>query len=141
MVFRLMVALKSFAPDSADTIVNHVNENEYAHILTIEDPVEYAVHGVGQTQVNTKVGMTFAAGLRANNLTGYLRSYRIFAFSDDTLAPKAGGIRCPALIITGEFDHGSTVAMAHALGARIAGSKVVILQGLRHLVTTEAPAL
>jgi len=34
-------------------------------ILTIEDPVEYAVDGVGQTQVNTKVGLTFAAGLRA----------------------------------------------------------------------------
>src|SRR3546814_256825 len=34
-------------------------------ILTVEDPVEYAVEGVGQTQVNTKVGMTFAAGLRA----------------------------------------------------------------------------
>lgn len=35
------------------------------NILTIEDPVEYAVEGVGQTQVNTRVGMTFAAGLRA----------------------------------------------------------------------------
>jgi general secretion pathway protein E len=35
------------------------------NILTIEDPVEYAVEGVGQTQVNPKVGMTFAAGLRA----------------------------------------------------------------------------
>src|SRR3546814_19044528 len=34
-------------------------------ILTVEDPVEYAVEGVGQTQVTTKVGMTFAAGLRA----------------------------------------------------------------------------
>jgi len=35
------------------------------NILTVEDPIEYAVDGVGQTQVNTKVGMTFAAGLRA----------------------------------------------------------------------------
>ena len=35
------------------------------NILTVEDPVEYAITGVGQTQVNTKVGMTFAAGLRA----------------------------------------------------------------------------
>lgn len=35
------------------------------NILTVEDPVEYAVDGVGQTQVNPKVGMTFAAGLRA----------------------------------------------------------------------------
>jgi general secretion pathway protein E len=35
------------------------------NILTVEDPIEYAVDGVGQTQVNAKIGMTFAAGLRA----------------------------------------------------------------------------
>ncbi|MBO6730964.1 MAG: Flp pilus assembly complex ATPase component TadA, partial [Maricaulis sp.] len=35
------------------------------NILTVEDPVEYAIDGIGQTQVNAKVGMTFAAGLRA----------------------------------------------------------------------------
>ncbi len=35
------------------------------NILTVEDPVEYAVEGVGQTQVNDKVGLTFATGLRA----------------------------------------------------------------------------
>ncbi len=35
------------------------------NILTVEDPIEYAMDGVGQTQVNAKIGMTFAAGLRA----------------------------------------------------------------------------
>lgn len=35
------------------------------NILTVEDPIEYALEGVGQTQVNTKVDMTFARGLRA----------------------------------------------------------------------------
>ena len=35
------------------------------NILTVEDPIEYALDGVGQTQVNAQVGMTFAAGLRA----------------------------------------------------------------------------
>ena len=35
------------------------------NILTVEDPVEYAVEGVGQTQVDTRVGLTFAQGLRA----------------------------------------------------------------------------
>ncbi len=35
------------------------------NIMTIEDPVEYVLPGIGQTQVNQKVGMTFAAGLRA----------------------------------------------------------------------------
>ncbi len=35
------------------------------NILTVEDPVEYAIEGVGQTQVNPKVGLDFATGLRA----------------------------------------------------------------------------
>lgn len=35
------------------------------NILTVEDPIEYAIEGIGQTQVNTKVDMTFARGLRA----------------------------------------------------------------------------
>ena len=35
------------------------------NILTVEDPIEYNLEGVGQTQVNTKVDMTFARGLRA----------------------------------------------------------------------------
>lgn len=35
------------------------------NILTVEDPIEYYLDGVGQTQVNTKVEMTFARGLRA----------------------------------------------------------------------------
>ena len=42
----------------------HLNDGS-RNILTVEDPVEYAVDGVGQTQVNARVGMSFATGLRA----------------------------------------------------------------------------
>ena len=35
------------------------------NILTVEDPIEYDVEGIGQTQVNLKADMTFAKGLRA----------------------------------------------------------------------------
>lgn len=35
------------------------------NILTVEDPIEYELEGVGQTQVNPRVDMTFARGLRA----------------------------------------------------------------------------
>lgn len=35
------------------------------NILTVEDPVEYSLPGIGQTQVSTKTNMTFAKGLRA----------------------------------------------------------------------------
>jgi general secretion pathway protein E len=34
-------------------------------ILTVEDPIEYFIDGIGQTQVNTKVDLDFATGLRA----------------------------------------------------------------------------
>ncbi len=35
------------------------------NIITIEDPVEYQIAGIGQIQVNEKVGLTFASGLRS----------------------------------------------------------------------------
>ena len=35
------------------------------NILTVEDPIEYTLGGIGQTQVNSKTGYTFARGLRA----------------------------------------------------------------------------
>lgn len=39
--------------------------NPTRNILTVEDPIEFDLPGVGQTQVNYKVDMTFAKGLRA----------------------------------------------------------------------------
>ncbi len=39
--------------------------NETRNILTVEDPIEYNLEGIGQTQVNNKADMTFARGLRA----------------------------------------------------------------------------
>jgi general secretion pathway protein E len=44
--------------------LSHINETT-RNILTIEDPIEYMLPGIGQTQVNAKVEMTFARGLRA----------------------------------------------------------------------------
>ena len=35
------------------------------NIITVEDPVEQRIHGVGQIQVNSKIGLTFASGLRS----------------------------------------------------------------------------
>lgn len=41
-----------------------LNDNQ-RNIMTIEDPVEYNIEGINQTQVNRKADMTFAKGLRA----------------------------------------------------------------------------
>jgi len=44
--------------------LSEINNSE-RNILTVEDPIEYNLEGIGQTQVNTKADMTFARGLRA----------------------------------------------------------------------------
>ncbi len=41
--------------------LNKINKN----IITIEDPIEYKIDGVNQIQVNSKIGLTFANGLRS----------------------------------------------------------------------------
>jgi general secretion pathway protein E/type IV pilus assembly protein PilB len=44
--------------------LNEINEIE-RKIITIEDPIEYHLHGINQIQVSTKAGLTFARGLRS----------------------------------------------------------------------------
>jgi general secretion pathway protein E len=41
--------------------INSVERN----IITVEDPIENRIHGIGQIQVNSKINLTFANGLRA----------------------------------------------------------------------------
>jgi general secretion pathway protein E len=44
--------------------LSRINSPE-KNIITIEDPIEYQLHGVGQMQVNPKIELTFANGLRS----------------------------------------------------------------------------
>jgi type IV pilus assembly protein PilB len=45
------------------TVLNTLNTPD-RNIMTIEDPVEYQIEGITQTQVHSEVGLTFATGLR-----------------------------------------------------------------------------
>ncbi len=44
--------------------LSSINKSDI-NIITIEDPVEYQIQGIGQIQVNQKIGLTFAQGLRS----------------------------------------------------------------------------
>ncbi len=46
---------------AALSILNKTKRN----IMTVEDPIEYHIDGINQTQINSKINMTFAKGLRA----------------------------------------------------------------------------
>lgn len=45
-------------------VLSEINRPDI-NIITIEDPVEYQIKGIGQIQVNRKIGLTFARGLRS----------------------------------------------------------------------------
>lgn len=44
--------------------LNRIHTEE-RNIITVEDPVEYQIKGIGQIQVNPRIGLTFASGLRS----------------------------------------------------------------------------
>lgn len=68
----------------------------------------------------------------------YASAYRVLVEND--LIGDVKSIHHPTLIITGENDEGSTPAMSHALHERIAGSKLVIVPGVKHYIHVERPA-
>ena len=46
------------------SVLTRLNDRR-RNILTVEDPIEYALDGIGQMQVNARIDLTFARGLRA----------------------------------------------------------------------------
>ncbi len=44
--------------------LSEINETDI-NIITIEDPIEYRIGGIGQVQINPKINLTFASGLRS----------------------------------------------------------------------------
>ena len=77
--------------------------------------------------------------MRDNDRTAYLASYRVFATADGEVLPALDRIRCPTLVLTGEYDTGSTPGMAKRLTAHLPDATLAILPGLRHLSLVEAP--
>jgi general secretion pathway protein E len=46
-------------------MIDYINTSRAEHILTIEDPIEYQMPRVNQTQVKPEIGLSFANGLRS----------------------------------------------------------------------------
>ena len=74
--------------------------------------------------------------LQRNDRRGFLTAYRVFAEADRTLAEMPGRADCPALVMTGALDRGSTPAMAESLAAELEG-EAAVLEGLAHLAPLE----
>jgi 3-oxoadipate enol-lactonase len=73
----------------------------------------------------------------ANDLEGYLATCRMLgAFDGRALLPD---IRVPTRVLVGDEDYAAPVAMAQAMHEGIAGSRLQVIAGARHLTPLEVP--
>ncbi len=78
--------------------------------------------------------------LLSNDPQGYADAYRVFVNADDDIGDALRSVTCPALVITGADDVGSTPVIAQRMAADLADAQIVILEGLRHMAPVEDPA-
>jgi pimeloyl-ACP methyl ester carboxylesterase len=78
--------------------------------------------------------------LLANDVTAYTAAYAALVEADSEVGDALTKVRCPAMVLTGEKDVGSTPAIAQRMAADLALAEVVILSGLHHLASWEDPA-
>ena len=77
--------------------------------------------------------------LLANDLAAYTAAYEALVNADAEIGDALKKVYCPALVLTGERDVGSTPEIAQRMGADLIAGKVVVLPGLHHLASLEDP--
>jgi 3-oxoadipate enol-lactonase len=75
----------------------------------------------------------------ANDLQGYVATCRMLGAFDGR--PLLSDIRVPTLVLVGEEDYAAPVAMAQAMHEGIAGSRLQVIPGARHLTPLEVPEI
>ncbi|MGI9413796.1 MAG: alpha/beta fold hydrolase [Hyphomicrobiales bacterium] len=77
--------------------------------------------------------------IMANDRDVYPHIYKVMATCDADLIVPAASIRCPTLIAACDGDLGNSPEMARAMGQGIAGARVEIVEGLKHMGLYERP--
>jgi pimeloyl-ACP methyl ester carboxylesterase len=79
--------------------------------------------------------------IMANRKDVYVSVYRVLAEGAAELVNPNPPISAPTLVMTGEEDFGNSPEMSRAIAAEIPDASLVILPGLRHMASAEAPEL
>ena len=90
-------------------------------------------------QANPEMMAIVRNWVMANDRAIYHTIYRVLADGIDEIVAPDPPIACPALVMTGDEDYGNGPEMTRAIADEIAGARVHILQGLRHMALAEDP--
>ena len=82
---------------------------------------------------------TIRSKLLANDVKAYTAAYAALVEADAIVRDALKHVRCPALVLTGENDPGSTPAIAKRMVDDLDNAELAILPGLHHLASWEAP--
>jgi (E)-2-((N-methylformamido)methylene)succinate hydrolase len=80
------------------------------------------------------------AGVLANDPDSYAQCRMVLANGVIELIRPQPSLTLPTLVMTCEFDSGSTPAMSHAIAGEISAAKSLIVPGLQHMGLVEQPA-
>jgi len=72
--------------------------------------------------------------MRDGDFSAKVKAHRVFATSDGENTGRLGSIACPALVMTGDGDAGSTAAMAEQMASEIPNAQLHVLDQQRHMM-------
>lgn len=141
---------------AALAILHSAHRRDDAAQKAVEARVEQAVRDGPASTADAALARWFTDRFRANNpeTIGLVRQwimanrrdvyasvYRVLADGVAELVAPNPPITAPTLVMTGEEDFGNSPEMSRAIAAEFPNSKLVILPGLRHMASAEAPEL
>jgi pimeloyl-ACP methyl ester carboxylesterase len=101
-----------------------------------EDAFRFYVHPARHSDAALKaLVITMAA---ENGVDAYLRQQRAIIGRPDS-RPSLAAISCPTLVLVGEQDQGTPLALSQEMAAAISGSRLVVVPECGHLSTMERP--
>lgn len=128
----LMNAVHDRSPEQAKTVRERYEAN-------LSDGADNAVASGARRWFKASDYETHAAEIeeslswiRHGDFAAKCKAHRVFATSDAQVTGKLGAISCPALIMTGEEDTGSTPAMSAKMAEAIPNAELHILDGQHH---------
>ncbi len=110
------------------------------HQGNIDGGVEHAVanareryYKLRDLETQPEVAERMSALMRDGDFTAKLKAHRVFVTSHGEVAGRLGAVRCPALVITGDEDGGSTPAMAARMARDLPDAELHVLDGQHHM--------
>ena len=126
-------------PSEREAVLERVRQAEGSGPSSTADAALERWFTAGFRAANPAVMTLIRDWIMSNDAAVYPGIYRVLAEGDGEIARDIHRIRSPTLVMTGEQDSGNSPEMAKKMAARIAGSREVILPGLRHMALAESP--